>query len=227
MATLYDNKTTTTPTDSSSCPVQDRNAEIHNSGISDAYRFLAETVDRQLSEIKNAREATRSHSATIEIERPAPTEKIAPKTVPAVEPKREETPYVRERVDSDLFRAETLDRAIYNHVYREESYVPAEMPMAEVKEVAIPSPSVEGNAHLSTFAKTVMAVFAASVVMMFSLICINTQVLNQKAVRISQLEQTHNELVTKNIQLRKQIEEVTSEDAIEEFALSNGMVKAE
>ena len=225
MATLYDNKTTT-PTHDSTDVTSDRNAELHNSGISDAYRFLTETVDRQLSDIKNARAAARAtYSSTIEVERPVPTERIAPKTMPTYEPAPQATPYKRERVASDLFRAETLDRAIRNNVPTEEVFVPVEVPVARIEEV--PSFETEAKVSLSTFAKTVMAVFSAVIVMMFTMICINTQILNQKAVQIEQLEQTHNELVAKNIQLRNQIKEATSEEAIEEFALANGMVKAE
>ena len=222
MATLYDNRNTP-PTHSSDNATLDEKAELHNSGISEAYRFLTETVDRQLSEIKNARETTRAHSSTIEIERPVSTEKVMPKTPATYEPKREYTPYTHEKVDSDLFRAETLDRAIRNNLYREETVVPVEMPVERVEEIA--SVKVEDRAYLSSFAKTAIAVFCAVVTMMLTMICINTQVLNQKALQITQLEQTHNELVANNVKLRKQIEDATSEETIEEFALANGMIK--
>lgn len=202
MATLYENGTGGT------IVVPNREEQLHNSKISENYRILREALDRQFDVIE-AETTSQTYASTLAPERPVPT------NTPT------QTPATHERVQSPLFTTETLDRAIQNNVVTQPiaPVAPVEMPTATV--------AVEETYSLNSFAKTVAAVFAAVIVMMLTVICINTQVINQKATQLYELEQTRNELVTKNVQLKKLIKEATSEERIEEFAEKNGMVKGE
>ncbi len=191
MATLVENKKPNT--------ISANQAELlHNSQISENYRLLRDLEDRQFESIERERASMQSNANVLTIERPATTE------------------LPRERVTSDLFTVETLDRAIRNNVV-----VEATQPEA----VIIESVAHEEVAALSSFAKTVAAVFAAVIVMMLTVICINTQIINQKANYLSTLEQKQQELVAKELDLQEKIMRQTSKKAIEEFAEKYGMVK--
>lgn len=202
MATLFDNRIGGTPV------APDPQEQLHNSKISENYRIIKEALDRQFDVIE-AENATTTYASTIAPERPNTTQAPA------------QTPTQREAMP--LFTPDTLDRAIQNNVAVRPitPIAPMEIPVAREEK------AVEESYSLNSFAKTVAAVFAAVIVMMLTMICINTQVLNQKEVQLAELEQTRNELVTKNVELKKLIKEATSDERIEEFAKNNGMVKDE
>ena len=195
MATLLETKTPT---------MSAKQAELlHNSQISENYRLLRDLESRQFETIEQERASLQSNANVLTIERPS------------------DLP--RERVTSELFTAETLDRAIRNNAVVEpvESIVEPVQPQAVVVENAMR----EEVAVLSSFAKTVAAVFAAVIVMMLTIISINTQVINQKASYLSTLEQKQQELVARELDLQEKIARQTSKKAIEEFAEKYGMVK--
>ena len=142
---------------------------LHNSQISENYRLLRDLENRQFESIERERASLQSNANVLTIERP------------------------RERVTSDLFTVETLDRAIRNNTVVE----PVEMVVEPVQPqaVAVESVAREEVAMLSSFAKTAAAVFAAVIVMMLTIISINTQIISQKAAYLSTLEQKQQELI--------------------------------
>ena len=172
---------------------------LHNSQISENYRLLRDLENRQFESIERERASLQSNANVLTIERP------------------------RERVTSDLFTVETLDRAIRNNTVVE----PVEMVVEPVQPqaVAVESVAREEVAMLSSFAKTVAAVFAAVIVMMLTIISINTQIISQKAAYLSTLEQKQQELIAQELDLQEKILRQTSKQAIEEFAEKYGMVK--
>ena len=172
---------------------------LHNSQISENYRLLRDLENRQFESIERERASLQSNANVLTIERP------------------------RERVTSDLFTVETLDRAIRNNTVVE----PVEMVVEPVQPeaVAVESVAHEEVAMLSSFAKTVAAVFAAVIVMMLTIISINTQIISQKAAYLSTLEQKQQELIAQELDLQEKILRQTSKQAIEEFAEKYGMVK--
>lgn len=172
---------------------------LHNSQISENYRLLRDLENRQFESIERERASLQSNANVLTIERP------------------------RERVTSDLFTVETLDRAIRNNTVVE----PVEMVLEPVQPqaVAVESVAREEVAMLSSFAKTVAAVFAAVIVMMLTIISINTQIISQKAAYLSTLEQKQQELIAQELDLQEKILRQTSKQAIEEFAEKYGMVK--
>ena len=177
-----------------------RDAELlHNSRISENYRLLRDLEEKQFATIQQERAEAKV------LTREQPT------TLP------------RERITSELFTTETLDRAIRNNVVAEP--VVEQAVTMQINNQVTESVAVEEVASLSNFAKTVAAVFAAVIVTMLTLICINTQIINQKAAYLSTLEQTKQELVAKELDLQEKIVRQTSKKAIEEFAEKYGMVK--
>lgn len=198
MATQLENKTPNT--------TSANQAELlHNSQISENYRLLRDVQTRQLETIEQERASLQSNANVLT------REFVRSNELP------------RERIHSELFTTETLDRAIRNNVAVE----PVERRVEPVQPEVVVAESVasEEVAVLSSFAKTVAAVFATVIVMMLTIICINTQIINQKATYLSELEQKKQELVVKELDLQEKIARKTSKKAIEEFAEKYGMVK--
>jgi cell division protein FtsL len=78
---------------------------------------------------------------------------------------------------------------------------------------------------LSPLAKLVMAVFTMVIVAMLALICVNTQAINQKTIRIKNLEQQREELMEEHEDVQRRIADAKSEETIREYAQSQGMVQ--
>ncbi len=197
MATQLENKTSNT--------MSAKQAELlHNSQISENYRLLRDLEERQFEAIEQERANLQSKADVFTVE-----DSVI--DIP------------RERINSELFSAETLDRAIRNNTTVEafDDEVKTVQPQVVVAE----SVAQEENAMLSSFAKTVAAVFAAVIVMMLTIICINTQIINQKASYLYSLEQKQQELVARELDLQEKIARQTSKKAIQEFAEKYGMVK--
>ena len=191
--------------------LEDREAELHNAQIRERYRLLKDAEERQFAESFEREQTVRA--SVIAPERPATVE--TPSAPPA---------FAHERVESPLFTTETLDRAIRNNA-------PA-APMTPYAPVEIQPTSVEAVAEetvfgLSSFAKTIAAVFCAVIVTMLTMICINTQIINEKAAKLAELEKQQRTLIQRSAKLQDQLEEATSDETIEEFALKYGLVKAE
>ena len=185
-----------------------REAELHNAQIRERYRLLRDAEERQFASFETEQNI---RASVLTPERPAAT----PVETPT---------FSHERVSSELFTTETLDRAIRNNT-------PA-MPMTPVAPVEIQPTNVQAVEQetvfgLSSFAKTVAAVFCAVIVTMLTMICINTQIINEKAAKLAELEKQQRTLVQRSVKLKEQIEDATSDETIEEFALKYGMVKGE
>lgn len=199
MATLLNEQKMNVPT------APDRAAELHNAQISENYRLLKDAVERQI--------------ATFDFEEQPRASVIAPER--PVEKEVETPQYSHERVSSSLFTTDTLDRAIRNNT-----------PVAPISQVETKSVNVEAVAQepvfgLSAFAKAVAAVFCAVIVTMLTMICINTQIINEKAAKLAELEKQQRTLIQRSVKLKNQIEDATSDETIEEFAKQFGMVKAD
>ncbi|MBE5752995.1 MAG: hypothetical protein E7343_02880 [Clostridiales bacterium] len=199
MATLLNEQKMNVPT------APDRAAELHNAQISENYRLLKDAVERQI--------------ATFDFEEQPRASVIAPER--PVEREVETPQYSHERVSSSLFTTDTLDRAIRNNT------PVAPISQVETKTVEVESVAQEPVFGLSAFAKAVAAVFCAVIVTMLTMICINTQIINEKATKLAELEKQQRTLIQRSVKLKNQIEDATSDETIEEFAKQFGMVKAD
>ena len=72
--------------------------------------------------------------------------------------------------------------------------------------------------------KTVLAVFTAVVTAMLTLICVNSSVIKQKTLNIQNLEQRKQQLIEENEELQRRLEIAQSDETIEEYAKSQGMI---
>ena len=91
--------------------------------------------------------------------------------------------------------------------------------------MAVVAVAQEAQYSLSNMAKVVMAVFAALVTVMLAVICINTQIINQKTLQLQALETQRAELLEENAEIQSRIMEARSEESIREYANSQGMIE--
>ena len=108
--------------------------------------------------------------------------------------------------------------------------MPAAVPMApavaEMPVAAVNAEAAEESYGLSAFAIRMIAAFAAAVVMLLTVIGINSYVIRQKTNQLRNLEQRREQLVEETEALEMQIEEATSYEAILEYAQEHGMIPA-
>ncbi len=192
-------------------------AQKHNAMISERYNRLKNAVDSQFAEdtrteervVENANVDTSARENTPLYISPNPKNAAAYAQTPTM------TEYVSP-VMSTLFTAERLDRV---------------QPVEDVAPVAMPvqatATQVESQYALSPMAKIVMAVFTFVIVAMLTLITVNTNILNQKRIKIQNLEEKQEQLMDQYEEVKRRIEAATSEETIREYAESQGMVKSE
>ena len=211
MATLLEYERTETQT-------QTREAQLHNAGINERYRRLAAAEERQFGE-SNATETT-VRASVLAPERPAFTSPVT-ENIPTLEQMPTVTEYVRTRVESPVFTTEKFSGITQEQPVAVQA--PIEMPaQAPVAVVAV---SQEAQYSLSNMAKIVMAAFATLVAVMLAVICINTQIISQKTLQLQALEAQRAELLEESAEIQSRIEQARSEEAIREYANSQGMIE--
>ena len=197
---------------------QTQEAQLHNAGIKERYRRLAEAEERQFGESNATENAIRA--SVLAPERPAFTSPVT-ENIPSVEQMPTVTEYVRTRIESPAFTTEKFSGITEEAPVAVQA--PVEMPaQAPVATVAV---SQEAQYSLSRMAKVVMAAFATLVAVMLAVICINTQIISQKTLRLQALEEQRAELLEENAEIQSRIAQARSEEAIREYANSQGMIK--
>ncbi len=211
MATLLENQTIENK-------IADKAAELHNAQIKERYRRLQDAEADQFA----AETYVQEHAQTNYAVRASV---LAPEA-PAVEQVPQVTEFVHTRIDSHVFTTEKFEQAELQTIQAQApvaTYIPVEMPVqTPTTAVAV---SQETQYSLSRFAKTVMAAFAAVVIVMLTLICVNSQIIRQKTARIATLETQKQELIEGNAEIQRRIQAAQSDEAIEEYALSQGMIR--
>ncbi len=192
-------------------------AQKHNAQISERYRRLQDAeADQFGSSTVNAQ------SVTV-----APEKTVQPvfEQTPALAQAPQVTEYVRSRIETPVFTTEKFSNMTATAVATPAISAPvAPMPV----EVYAPVQAVEAERYsLTGMAKAVIAVFATLVIAMLTLICINTQIINQKTIRIQNLEEKRQELIEQNAEIQRRIEIAQSDETIREYALSQGMILGE
>ena len=194
-------------------------AQKHNAKIKERYYQLQNDLAGQFSEEKqvSAQEISR-----VEAKTPATSLYISPvnvRNVAVLEQAPQVTEYVSPAVATAVFTTEKFDMMRSN-----EPVAVAPAPIQAVEPARVMAVVKEAQYSLTPFAKVVMAVFACVVIAMLSLICANTYFINQKTVRIQNLEQRKEQLEGQYNELQNRINEARSEETIREFAQSQGMV---
>ena len=186
--------------------VVDLEAQKHNEMINERYRRLFSAEEAQFAESEATLMQASAPVSTYE----APVEAYAP----TVEQTPTVTEFVHQRATSPVFTTEKFARIEENQT---QAVAPATVTSVSAKAVS------EIAYTLSPLAKVVMAVFTAVVVAMITLICINTHAINAKTVRLKNLEQQKEELMERNEDIQRRIDEARSEQAIRAYAESQGV----
>lgn len=185
--------------------VGEQEAQQHNAQISERYRKLLSAENDQFSE---------QNYTT-----PAVSNVIAPTAseTPVMEQAPQVTEFVHERVTAPVFTADKFE------LIRDQAVkaAPVFAPVFERKEAV----AVEAQYSLTPLAKVVMAVFTMIIIAMLTMICLNTKWIENKSVRIKNLEKQRQELMEKNEEIQKRIEIAQSEETIRQYAESHGMVQ--
>jgi cell division protein FtsL len=133
------------------------------------------------------------------------------------------TEFVRERIDSPVFTTDKFN-AVEETAMQATTFAPVATQAVQMQATA--AVAVESQYSLTQFAKMVIAAFAAAVIVMLSLICVNTQLIRQKTVEYDALQMQSEQLQAEYAQLQARIQQATSPETIAEYALSQGMIQA-
>lgn len=193
--------------------VDTNEAQEHNALIKERYRKLQSAEADQF--------AAPSYTApTVE---PQASTVYAPMftSTATVEQTPQVTEYVR-HMESTLFTAEKFERM--------ENAAVEEVAPTFVADVTTNAPTMatasvvrEGYA-LNALAKFMIGVFSAVVVCAMTMICVNTNTIQQKSLRLRNLEEKREELMEQNEEIERRIANAKSEETIRQYAESQGMV---
>ncbi len=192
-------------------------AQKHNAMIAERYRRLQDAEADQFAESYRTGDAVRA--SVLAPEAPVYT---APTETPAVEQIPQVTEFVRARIETPVFTTEK-----FNGLKEEQALENTVLPVQTAPvEIYAPTQAVatEAQYSLSAMAKAVLAAFVATVIVMLTLICVNTQLIRMKSVRVQNLEAQKEQLSEELAELQSRIEAAQSEEAIKQYALSNGMI---
>ncbi len=175
--------------------------EQHNAMIKERYRQLLSDVEYQ--------------TATLTVTEEKQAESTFAPEAPVYNAVEEQTPQVRTYTPTMHFApsyTETVERTATVDV--------APLRVNEVQTVK----EAEVHYSLTPFAKLAMAIFTFVVVVMLSLIGINSRTLRQKNMEIQILETRKQELVERNEEVQRHIQELQTETSIIERAEAAGLL---
>ena len=198
MNTLLDRKTQ-----------EDQERELHNSMINERYKEILGVVDGQFNERTPVVNVAPTYAPVVE----------APVSTPSYDvPTTEHAPHVTEyapsSVAASVFTTETLDRIAPTPTYV------APQPVVSVKPVV----EKEASYSLTPMAKMVVAFFAAIVVLMLTLIGVNSHTIQSKTLQLQNLEQKKQELIERNEEIQRHIAELQTEESIIQRATEAGLL---
>lgn len=183
----------------------EREAEKHNSLIKERYEQLLSAEEAQLNESLSA--VFTPVQNTVATPTYTPTAPTAPVHAPAKE-------------YSSLFTTETLERTIA----AEKEAQRVEFTAAPVQRAAAVQKVEEVSYVFSNFAKAVAAAFVALVVIMLTVITINSRIIERNNVKIRRLEDKRQELQEESEAISSRMQEITSEEYVKNWAEANGFV---
>ena len=207
--------------------VQTEEAKRHNEMIRERYRQLQNAEEIQLSETFSDAEQAKEIAPSAPAFNAAPAVPVAPVTPAPAEPARTEERSVNvSQQQRELFTADTFRRVLSDNV-QEQTAAPVQAEaVREKKNEAVKEAQKEAETYsLTSAAKAMIAAFAALVVLMLTVIGINTRILNAKGAELTALELQRAELVEESRALAENIVNTTSEETIANWAAQNGWTK--
>ncbi len=182
--------------------LEDVEKEQHNAMISERYRKLLDAVEDVFS-ASNVEE--KEYSSAF----------FALDNTPTVEQTPTVTEYAPVFTTEKFQRIEELQREV-------ERTMPVATPSMKSTEKA--TTAVAAHYSLTPLAKIVMAAFTLVVVAMLALIGINSYLLNQRSIRLKNLEEQRQELLERNEEIQARIMELQTEESILERAEQAGLL---
>ena len=182
----------------------DEAARLHNAQINERYRRLQDAEADQF-----ATPTQQTYAQPVLSVEPI----VLSMETPAVEQVPQVVEFVRSYTESPLFTTEKLEKV--ERLIEEQTVVETPVATVAVKEESY---------SLTHAAKVVMAAFAALVVLMLTIIGINSRIISRNEVEIQALEIQKAQLIEDNAAIRALIENAQSDEVIREFAVQNGMM---
>lgn len=181
-------------------------AQKHNAMINERYRRLQNALADQFAETSESAQETENTEISVytSVEDSA-----------ALEQAPQVTEYVQTRSSAAVFTAEKFDRM----QGMEQAYA---APVAISAPVMATRVKAEAQYSLTPFAKIAMAIFTFVIVAMITLICVNTHIINQKSIKLQNLEKKKEQLMEKSEELQSRIDEARSEETIRAYAEAQG-----
>ena len=204
-------------------------AQQHNAQISERYRRLQNAVADQFTSQTYTAPVQASVST---LERTAFTAPV--QDTPVVEQAPEVTDYTNESIASSVFTAERFNGVEAGNptamsvttvapTYIAPTYIAPVVEQAPTTAVEV---GTQEHYALSPFAKAALGVFAAVVVGMTALIGVNSNIIEQKKIKIKNLEKQRQQLIEQHEDIQNRIEIAQSEETILEWAREQGLVQA-
>lgn len=195
----------------------EQEAQQHNAQIKERYKRLQNAEADQFAQ-SNTQESNavqyNVRASVSTLERPS----VSVDDTSIFEQAPQVTEYVREKLDSSVFTTDKFQAV--QQLSRAVAAVPQAPTAVATAAVAVASPYA-----LTNFAKAVMAAFAAVVIVMLTLICVNTQLIRQRTVEVQGLQAQNAALQEEYAELQSRIRDAVSEETIREYALSRGMIQ--
>ena len=222
MATITENKRIENVTAETEARIR------HNAMIQERYRRLQNIEAEQFMETTQ-NEATSAYTVRASVlapERPAYT---APSVnAPMFEQTPQVTEYVRTRSESPVFTTEKFNafqETAFTAVAPVAQQTVVEMPVQAVMQAPVQAVAqeVEEQYSLSRFAKAAMATFATVIAAMFTLIGVNTRIIENKTAQLNALEAQQTALMQEYAELQSQIEIAESEETIRQYVAEKGL----
>lgn len=199
--------------------VDTNEAQEHNALIKERYRKLQSAEADQFSVPSYT--APSYQATTVE---PQSSTVYAPMfgSTATVEQTPQVTEYVR-HMESSLFTAEKFEKMENTAV---EEVAPTFVADVTTNVPTMATASVVNEDYgLNSLAKFMIGVFAAVVVCAMTMICVNTSTIQQKSLRLRNLEEKREELIEQNEEIERRIASAKSEETIRQYAESQGMVQ--
>lgn len=214
--------------------LQTEEARRHNEQIRERYLRLQNEEDTQLAETFEGAEAAKAARQTATPEFSAQAFNVMQETKKTQETQSHTVRFSaaeneREQIKSvpltnsqkELFGAETFRRVVAASEYTAAQSVEQRVE----KQVEETAASQAETYSLTSAAKAIIAAFAALVVLMLTVIGINTRIMAAKGAELVALETQKAELVEESRALAERIEAETSDETIERWAVENGWIK--
>jgi hypothetical protein len=196
----------------------------HNAMIRDCYRRLQNAQNEQFGANEQNESAYEIRASVLAPERPAYTNSFV--NTPTLEQTPQVTEFVRTRMETPVFTTEKFN------AFQESAVsvaMPAiqqaveEMPVQAIIPANMQAAAVEESYSLSRFAKMAMAAFATVTVAMFTLIGVNTRIIENKRMQLSELETQQATLMEEYAEIQNRIAMEQSEESIRQYVNANGL----